>query len=320
MPSDPSLSEHPVARLVRERRRARSRAGARADGARVGLAIEGGAVRGVVSGGMLAALEELGMAGAIDVVYGSSAGAINGACFLDGKAGAAVRLYTDDGVRGAAVDVGRVLHRRPILDLDWLVDGPPLRSVGLDWAHIVASPAPLCVAASSLDALRPAMLRDLGGADELRLALKAGAAIPLLSPPVTFRGERFVDGSVLLSHPTRPALRDGCTHVLSLSTRPRDQPLVAGAWRRWLTHRLLERVAPGLGDAYRARVAAYVSARRQLAAMTRSGAGPPYVLDLTPANGRGDVGMLDRDRRRVAAGAAAGYDAAMAALGGEGWR
>jgi predicted acylesterase/phospholipase RssA len=69
--------------------KARAARGTRAphgDGARIALAIEGGAMRGVVSAGMVAALEQLGLTHAFDAVYGSSAGAINGAYFLTGQA------------------------------------------------------------------------------------------------------------------------------------------------------------------------------------------------------------------------------------------
>jgi hypothetical protein len=66
------------------------------DGARIALAIEGGAMRGVVSAGMVAALEQLGLTDAFDAVYGSSAGAINGAYFLAGQANLGVTIYSED--------------------------------------------------------------------------------------------------------------------------------------------------------------------------------------------------------------------------------
>jgi predicted acylesterase/phospholipase RssA len=49
----------------------------RPPGARIVLVIEGGGMRGAVSGGMALALHELGLAGAFDAAYGSSAGALN---------------------------------------------------------------------------------------------------------------------------------------------------------------------------------------------------------------------------------------------------
>src|ERR1700754_2635751 len=73
---------HPVAAVMRERRLAGWRPGARTDPHCVALVLEGGGMRGVVSAGMVAALERLELTDAFDVVVGSSAGAINGAAFL----------------------------------------------------------------------------------------------------------------------------------------------------------------------------------------------------------------------------------------------
>ena len=55
---------HPVLAALRER----------PPGARIVVVIEGGGMRGAVSGGMALALHELGLAGAFDAAYGSSAG------------------------------------------------------------------------------------------------------------------------------------------------------------------------------------------------------------------------------------------------------
>ena len=58
---------HPVAAALRDR----------PAGARVALVVEGGGMRGAVSGGMALGLDELGLAGAFDAAYGSSAGTLN---------------------------------------------------------------------------------------------------------------------------------------------------------------------------------------------------------------------------------------------------
>ena len=50
------------------------------DGFRVALAIEGGGMRGCVTAGMVTAIHYLGLEDTIDVVYGSSAGTVIGAC------------------------------------------------------------------------------------------------------------------------------------------------------------------------------------------------------------------------------------------------
>ena len=60
--------DHPVLRLLRDRRHTASKPLNRTDGARLGLAVEGGGMRGIVSASMLVALEDFGFADAFDVV------------------------------------------------------------------------------------------------------------------------------------------------------------------------------------------------------------------------------------------------------------
>jgi hypothetical protein len=78
----PELLQHPVLTALQERRRTRSKPGARQDGYKIALAIEGGGLRGSVSAGMASALAHLGAEDAFDIVLGSSAGSIIGAYFV----------------------------------------------------------------------------------------------------------------------------------------------------------------------------------------------------------------------------------------------
>ena len=75
---------HPVIQAVMERWRRDSKPGKRypGDTNKIALAIEGGGMRGCVSAGATAALNVLGIHDAVDVVYGSSAGAMVGAYFV----------------------------------------------------------------------------------------------------------------------------------------------------------------------------------------------------------------------------------------------
>ena len=86
----------PYFEVLRERMRAKSQPGKRADSYKVGLAVEGGTMRGIVSCSMLAALSEAGFGDAFDAVYGCSAGALNGAYFITGTAWSALSVYYED--------------------------------------------------------------------------------------------------------------------------------------------------------------------------------------------------------------------------------
>jgi hypothetical protein len=75
---------HPTIQLMLQRLRENSKPGNRSlnDEYKVALCIEGGGMRGCVSAGASAALSFLGLNDAVDIVYGSSAGAMIGAYFV----------------------------------------------------------------------------------------------------------------------------------------------------------------------------------------------------------------------------------------------
>jgi hypothetical protein len=93
-----------VLKLLRDRLRQGSAPGNRGDNARLVLLIEGGSSRGVYSSGMTVAIEELGLLPLLDAVDGSSAGALNGAWLLCGRAARFGRTEWRPGPMRAAVD------------------------------------------------------------------------------------------------------------------------------------------------------------------------------------------------------------------------
>src|SRR5262245_41451751 len=98
-----------MARLIQllRARVARGSCAPHEDGVTIALAVEGGAMRGVVSAGMVWALEDLGLTGAFDAIYGSSAGSINAAYFLGGQAGLGTRIYYEDINNARFIDLRR---------------------------------------------------------------------------------------------------------------------------------------------------------------------------------------------------------------------
>lgn len=88
--------DHPVVEAVISRWKANSKPGQRHHGdvKKIALSIEGGGMRGCVSAGATAALNILGLDNTIDVVYGSSAGAMIAAFFISRQV-SGVQIYHD---------------------------------------------------------------------------------------------------------------------------------------------------------------------------------------------------------------------------------
>ncbi len=305
--------DHPVLEALRRRREKGHTANAPADDFRIGLAVEGGGVRGVVSAAMLYALEEAGFADAFDGIYAASSGAINGAYFLGGDSWYPLSIYYDDLSTRKFVDFRRAL-RGQILDLDYAFEvidhGKPL-----DYEKVIGSATPLRVAVTLVDELRTEAAGDFTSRADLRAALLASAWLPVAVRGTTdFRGRRAVDGGVLTPHPYRLALEDGCTHVLSLSTRPVAPPPQRLVLSQRYGVRHLNRIREGLGTGYARALVRYREERLTLQRrMTEPGAAP-YVLDLAPLPWMPQVKRHEVDPGRIIAGARGAFEVMHCAL------
>jgi predicted patatin/cPLA2 family phospholipase len=282
--SSPWSLTHPVREVLRARRTSGSKPGHRDDGWKVGVAVEGGGLRGVVSAAMLTALEDLGYADAFDDVYACSSGAVNGAYFINRQTWFPLSIYFDDLTTGEFLDFRRLLRWQGPMNLDYVFEEVLVRRKPLDYAAIIACRQRLHITITDVDALEPLDVSDFESPDDLRSALQASAWLPLaIRGTATFRGGRAIDGGVLRFHPFRAAIADGCTHVLSLSTRPiGPQPRKVPATNK-LVARHLEKLRPGLGTGFLA------SARRPSSNRRRAWS--------TPTD-RGCRGCRHTDRRR----------------------
>ncbi|MFF0542753.1 patatin-like phospholipase family protein [Nocardia thailandica] len=211
----------PVAEVIANRRRS----GHRRDGHRLALVIEGGGSRGVYSSGMVQALEELGLAAIFDAVYGTSAGAINGAWLLCGRAASGMRSWTDTTIMRRVVDPVRILRGRPVFDLRYLVHHVYDGIEPMDFPAILANTTSFHPIATDVRTGEPV---DLGpyivDKATLMTALRASAGLPLLAgPPVELAGRSYFDGGLAETVPIRTAVAAGTTHALVLRTRRSDE-------------------------------------------------------------------------------------------------
>jgi len=330
---------HEVLRALAARRGTGSRPLARDDGLRIALIIEGGAMRGVISAGMALALDELGLVPAFDAVYGASAGAITGAWLLsrpEGLRGWAEPAYAKTLIRRTAL-----LRGRPVADVRALIEDLYQTTFPMDFAAVLASPVEFHPLATDAATGQSTDLRPLiGNPAELRLALRASAALPLLAgPPVEFAGRRFYDAGVSESVPYRTALTQGATHLLVLRSRPSPEgnvpsqspadgsrPFRPARSARWLARTTLRRETPALRATFLARESRRTADDQILAdyeaaptapttpAATSIPADHPAVLSIRPAPGSPAVSRLATDGALLRAALEAGRAAAHATL------
>ncbi|MFE0462139.1 patatin family protein [Kitasatospora sp. NPDC058965] len=310
-------SPHEVLRILTERAAAGSRPGARADRHRVALAVEGGGMRGTVSAGMALALQEAGLLDSFDAVYGASAGAISGAWLLSGTP-EKLRGWAEPAYARAMIRLSNPWRGRPVVDMHQLVEHLYVHVARLDCDAVLANPITLHPLATDVATGLATDLRPhLTGPAELRLALRASAALPMLAgPPVEFAGRRWFDAGLAESIPFRTALEQRATHVLVLRSRRAPAPTAdapdAGPSRgsRLVARTVLRRYPEPLRTAYLARA-------ERLLADDRLLDGPhPAVLSVRPAPDSPHVGRLAKDGPLLEAAFEAGRAAVRAALAG----
>ena len=285
--------------------------GARADGYRVALVIEGGGSRAAYSTGMIGVLHERGLVDCFDAVYGSSAGALNGAWLLCGRARQAMDGWTAPGVMRRVMDSRRMVRGQPVVDLDFLINELYTHLLPIDFAAVLANPIALHpIATAAADGVPTDLAPLIEDVPSLKDALRATSCLPVIAgPPVALAGGRqFLDGGVAEPIPVRTALAQGATHALVLRTRRADEPSEPpGAVAARMTDRWFRRYAAGASAAWTDRPARVTADEKFLIEH-------PGVLQIRPPLGSPSVSRIATDPALLGTAVAIGHAAAAVAL------
>lgn len=172
---------------------------------------------GAVSAGMCVALESLSLIDSFDAIYGSSSGALNASYAAAGQARCRAGLYPR-AADARLIDPRRALRGRPPFQLNEIIT--LLLETHPHDRQVLHGRPPLRVTATRVQDKGLDVLADFSSVEELRQAVWASCAIPILGGDIVeFRGKRYVDGGLVESLPYGVALREGATHVMVLRAR-----------------------------------------------------------------------------------------------------
>ncbi len=292
---------------------ARRRTEGHDDGCRIALVIEGGGSRATFSAGMAAAIEDHGLAMLLDDAYGVSAGSINAAWMVGGKAREAMAPWTDRSVMRATINPRRLLRGGRVVDLDYLVHHAYLHELPFPGEAILASPVIFHPMATDADTGASTDLAPLlDGPSALRSTIRASATLPVIAgPPVLLGSRRWVDGGLSEPVAVHTALTQGATHLIVLRTHaaahvPAEPPSVVDALvRRWL-----RRHAPGVVDAWVHRVERAHATEALLDELDATG----RLLQVRPPDSAPAVSRTSTDVGLLAEALRVGHEAADTAL------
>jgi NTE family protein len=280
---------------------------------RVALVLSSGGPRGYAHIGVMRVLEEAGIE--IDLVVGTSVGALLGAFWADGRSAVELDALSQDGGPLTLFDLS------PFADRGW-IHGQRLQdyvNTRLGHKSIEQLPRRLVVGATRRDDKAPVFFTS-GNAG---VAVRASSAVPGILSPVGIEGTEYEDGDESLPLAVRAARQAGARFVIAVDVTPRPEtvPTDASAAQRerlirrsariapeaaladYLIHAELDFAASPLPGYFRyARAAGERSARQQLPqllarlqAADLAGGGPPPIS-------RGDGG-LHRGHERLPQGA-----------------
>jgi predicted patatin/cPLA2 family phospholipase len=309
--------KHPVIELMRRRKSDGSKPGDRADDAKLALVIEGGGMRGIISAGMASAIEQLGFLDSIDEVYGTSAGALNGAFLLAGQASWSCTLYYDYLNKERFLDFNRLLKGQPPIDMEWLAKDAYARERRLNYDAILKNPIKFHCMATKIDKGNTVDLTNLANRDDIESALLATSRIPFLAgDPHEYKGEKYIDGGLTDPIPIDAAITNGATHVLILQTRP-DGVSLKESIADPLVERFLQSTYPALEDLYEERVEKYENIQRFIDVESKNKHHKPAIFNLKLPASEKVIGTFEKNTEKLVAGASSGLKLMEEALLGD---
>jgi predicted patatin/cPLA2 family phospholipase len=297
-----------VLELLRDRRRQGSTPGHRDDGARLVLLVEGGSSRGAYSSGMTVAIEQLGLLPMFDAVYGSSAGALNAAWLLCGRAESTMHAWWDPLIMRTTIDPRRVLRRQPVVDTRFLVHTVYTEIMPMGFQEILDNPVefhPMATDGRTGQAVDlHARIHDQAS---LQAALRASTAMPFLAgEPVEIDGRPYIDAGISETIPVRTALAQHATHIVALRTRRSDETTSSAPSRgeRLVLSRWFARHAPGAMETWLGRAGGRAGEEELLASH-------PATVQLRPPVGSVRIGRTERRPRLLRAAVDTGRQAGL---------
>ena len=201
------------------------------DGKRLGLVVEGGGMRGVYTAGSLLALHLLDLRNTFDDLFGTSAGAVNGAHFLSGAGPAKVSTYYRWLDHSKFINPLRI---RKIVDIDYFADEVLTHLERVEVELVGKARTELWVAVLNQRTAEVELRNSRRESIPLLKMLKAAVAIPVLYGRTVVLGEdHYMDAGFVQPFALSGAIESGCTDLLVVTAQPASFRSKPPAW--WKT-------------------------------------------------------------------------------------
>ena len=178
------------------------------------LIVEGGAMRGAWAAGVLSYLHESGRR-QYDYVYAASSGACSAAYFVAGMWDTGLTIWRE--LAGNVVRKSKFLHRKPVIDLAYLVDPVMRKHAPLSVEALQNAPTKFFIVLTDCASGDPIYFHACD--ERVFAALRATASMALATRGYDFvDGTPYADGGVADPIPIRRAIADGATDITVVLT------------------------------------------------------------------------------------------------------
>ncbi len=187
---------------------------------KTGLVLEGGGMRGLYTFGVTDAMLEHQIH--FDYVIGVSAGACAGVSYVSEQKGRNYRIDCDYLKDKRYVSIRNFIKTRSLFGMEFIFHEIPESLEPFDNETFLRSPTEFITGVTEMQTGRPVYFPKQPEFHDECTILEASSSIPMFSPPVVFRGKRYLDGGTSDPIPFQKALDDGCDRLVVVRTRDRS--------------------------------------------------------------------------------------------------
>ena len=269
---------------------------------RIGIVDVGGGLRDIFGAGVFDLCEDEGIT--FDYCVGVSAGSANLASFLSGQRGRNYKFYTEYVFRKEYISLRNWLRDRNYVNTDYSY-GTLSNSGGecpLDFQALCDNPAEYIIVATNALNGEATYFDKSDLKQDFYNVIKASGTVPVINRAYYIDGIPYYDGGIADPIPFEQCLHAGCSKVIVILTRPKQQHRSTDK-DLWACH-FLKRQFPQAADSLAGRAERYNAQLDRASELEKEG----KVLILAPDD-IGQMKMLKKDLEAMETLYQKGYDA-----------
>ncbi len=188
----------------------------------IGLVVEGGGMRAAYTSGVLEAFLEHNIE--FSYIVAVSAGSSTSMSYLSKQKERNKRIYTQWVTDKRFMGLKSIIDERSFFGMNFLFDTLPRQLDPFDYDTFLKYKGVFKVCATHCITGKPVYFEPLheSNVDDTTMLIRASSSLPLISPIVTIKDEKYLDGGLSDSIPIQKSIDDGNSRHVLILTRNQD--------------------------------------------------------------------------------------------------